>query len=132
MNILFIVEGKRTEKKLYKIWIPYLCSSLNYVELIQEISIDSFTIISGEGYPGYFNIIKNAFQDIVDYNYNINYLFICVDSEQKDYHEKLSEIEEFIQDECCNIDSEVVIIVQNHCIETWLIGNKNFDLRCCM
>ena len=91
MNALFLVEGKRTEKKLYKNWIPYIKNQLSFVELFQDITNNNFTIISGNGYPSYFEIIKNAFKDIY-YNVNlIDYVFICVDSEQKSYDEKLKQ-----------------------------------------
>ncbi|MCJ7570743.1 MAG: 2-dehydropantoate 2-reductase [Candidatus Thermoplasmatota archaeon] len=128
MNLLFLVEGKRTEKRLYKKWIPYVCDYLKYVNSLQEISENNFTIISGEGYPAYFRIIENAILDLAENEHDIDYLFICVDSEELDYNTKRSEIQSFV-DKYDKVPTEVVIIIQNHCIETWLMGNKDIEIN---
>lgn len=127
MNILFIVEGKRSEKKLYKNWIPYLCSSLNYVLSISELNDNNFTIITGGGYPNYFRRIKEVFMDIKDLN-SLNYVLICIDSEDLSFSEKQGQMWNFIEKECPRIDCEIKVIVQNHCIETWLMGNKRINI----
>ena len=128
MNILFLVEGRRSEKKIYKKWIPFLKNQLSYVESIQDISSNNFTIISGNGYPYYFNIIKNAFKDINVLKYNIDHIFICVDSEEDRYSVKYNEINNFIRLKCPIISSNIIIIIQHHCIETWLMGNRELDI----
>lgn len=128
MNILFLVEGKKSEKKIYQRWLPLMLNQPTYVGSIQEIDNDNFTIISGNGYPGYFKIIYNAFNDIDTFNYIIDQIFICVDSEEKDYNEKYNEIRNYVENECPHIYSNVNIIIQHHCIETWLMGNKDIDI----
>ena len=127
MNFLFVVEGKSTEKKLYKKWVTYVHPNIIYVESIIDLNQNNFTIISGGGFPDYYNVIKKAFEDINSLN-NVDYVFICVDSEEKDYISKIHEIRNFINNECCKISSTKFIIVQHHCIETWLMGNKNIDI----
>ena len=37
-------------------------------------------------------------------------------------------MEEFIEKECPPVNSGLVLIVQNHCIETWLMGNRKLNL----
>ncbi len=64
MNILFVVEGKRTEKRIYKKWIKYVQSSLEFVPKITDLTENNFTIISGGGYPGYKKVIRNSFRDV--------------------------------------------------------------------
>src|SRR3989344_2979010 len=115
MNFLFVVEGKRTEKKLYKKWVTYVHPNIVYVESIVDLTQNNFTIISGGGFPGYRNIIKKAFEDIRNLN-NVDYVFICIDSEEKDYIYKRDEIYNFINNECCDISSAKFVIVQHHCI----------------
>ena len=127
MNILFVVEGKRTEKILYKKWIKYVHSSLEFVQSTADLTGNNFAIISGGGFPGYYKVIKNSIRDINKFK-NIDYLFICIDSEELSYSEKLNELEKFIKKECPPVNSGLVLIVQNHCIETWLIGNKKINL----
>jgi len=127
MNLYFVVEGRRTEKSLYKYWVSYLCPQLNLVSHISELTQDNFSIISGEGQPGYFEKIKNAFLDIASLS-NVDYLFICVDSEDLLYNDKREQIDNFVSDECPAVDCQIVIIIQNHCIETWLMGNKRINI----
>jgi len=128
MNIYFVVEGRRTEKRLYKKWITYVHPNLEFVESITDLTENCFTIISGGGIPNYYRVIKNSIRDINKFN-NIDYLFICVDSEELSYSKKLNELEGFIEKECPSVNSVLVLIIQNHCIETWLMGNKRLNLN---
>jgi len=130
MNLLFIVEGKRTEKKLYKKWVKYCHPNLSFVDSIDKVSGDNYVIISGKGYPNYLNVICNAFKDIQRLN-NIDHIFICVDSEELSYVEKYDQIEQHINDVCGAIEIQPLIIIQNHCIETWLMGNKKLNISSC-
>lgn len=127
MNILFVVEGKRTEKRLYKKWIKYVQPGLEFVSAIADLIENNFTIISGGGFPGYYKVIKNSIHDVNQMN-NIDYLFICIDSEELSFSEKFREMEEFIEKECPPVNSRLSLIIQNHCIETWLMGNKRINL----
>lgn len=127
MNILLVVEGKRTEKRLYKKWIKYIHPDLEFVSMVGELTGNKFAIISGGGFPGYYDVIKKSIRDYNSIN-DINYLFICIDSEEFSYSEKLNELEEFIEKECPPVKSGLVLIIQNHCIETWLIGNRKLNL----
>lgn len=128
MNLYFVVEGRRTEKALYKNWVSYLSPHLNLVSHISELTQDNFSIISGGGQPGYLKIIRNAFLDIGSLN-NVDYFFICVDSEDLSYTEKREQIENFVRNECPAVVCNIVIIIQNHCIETWLMGNKRININ---
>lgn len=128
MNLYFVVEGKRTEKTLYKYWIPYLCPNLYLVSHISELTKENFCIISGGGQPGYFEIIRKSVLDIKSLN-NVDYLFICVDSEDLSYNDKWEQIENFLSDRCAAVDCQIIIIIQNHCIETWLMGNRRININ---
>lgn len=127
MNILFVVEGKRTEKKLYKKWVKYIQPGLEFVPGITDLTGNKFTIVSGGGFPGYYQVIKNSILDTDRLN-NIDCLFICIDSEELSFSEKLNQLEEFIKKECPPVGSSLVLIIQNHCIETWLMGNRRINI----
>lgn len=127
MNILFVVEGKRTEKRIYKKWIKYVQPGLEFVSTTADLTENNFTIISGGGFPGYYEVIKNSIRDVNRLN-NIDYLFICIDSEELSFSEKFMEMEEFVEKECPPVNSSLVLIIQNHCIETWLMGNRKINL----
>ena len=137
MNVLFIVEGKRTEKLIYKKWVPYIHPSLQYcqissaIEFIEHISqsrdSENLAILTGGGYPGYFKIISDIFRDI-GASTDIDYVIICVDSEDQSYDEKMTEIKNFIENDCIEIAPSIFVIIQHHCIETWLLANKRINI----
>ena len=127
MNFLFVVEGKSTEKKLYQKWIPYLLPHMKYVQNFEEIIDNNFIIINGGGYPNYFKKIKDAFLDAIDY-VNISHIFICIDAEDSSYDEKKAEITDYIKNECPLTTCFIKIIIQNSCIESWLMGNKRINI----
>jgi hypothetical protein len=125
MNIYIIVEG-RTEKPVYRCWIPLVNPNLSYVNHIKDMVDNNFSIISGKGYPNYLSVIEDAIADVNDSG-NIGKLIISVDSEDDTKEDKLDEIQYFISDKPCV--SEVVIIIQHFCIETWALGNRRIIKR---
>ena len=62
MNIYVVVEGL-TERIIYPTWIKLLNPNLNYVLSLSDISENDFSIITGGGYPSYFNVIESAIED---------------------------------------------------------------------
>lgn len=126
MNIYLVVEGAVSEKMIYTKWIPLLNSSLEIVTNIDDVVDNNVFIISGCGYPSYFDIIKNAIDDI-NTNNNFDRLVIAVDSEDMSYDEKKNEIVEFV--ELNNINIDYKIVVQHFCIEAWALGNTSIVQR---
>lgn len=121
MNIHVVTEGNVGEKKVYRHWIPLANPDLIYVDHISEIKNNNFSIISGGGYPNYFDIIGSAIED-VNVGGNIDRLVVAVDSEEMSYEEKKVEIQEFISKSTCHAD--VRIVIQHFCLETWALGNQ--------
>lgn len=121
MNLYVVVEGEVGEKKVYASWIPFVNPSLQQVGNISDFDQNNFIIISGNGYPNYFDIIKSAAQDVAD-NENIDMLVIAVDSEELEMEERFSEIEKYVSE--LQLEIEYSIIVQHFCIETWALGNQ--------
>ncbi len=131
MNIYFLVEGRHTEKKIYPEWLKYLIPELQRVEYYNEVIKNNYYIISGKGYPSILgDHLVNAVDKIQEMN-NYDYLVLCVDADEERVEERVSYIYQFLEDKKFNLGkTEVVIIVQNRCIETWLLGNnKIFDSR---
>jgi len=121
MNVYVVVEGK-TEKPVYKVWIPLVNSNLTYVNDIYDIERNNFSIISAKGYPEYYNkIIRDAIQDVNEVG-NIDRLVISVDSEENSREEKFEEVNSFLRDLQCV--APIIIVIQHFCIETWALGNR--------
>jgi len=126
MNILVLVEGEIGEKYVYEKWIPYVHTRITYVKSIFDIVQNNFSIISGGGYPNYFDVINNAIEDINQLG-NIDRLVIAIDSEEMTFEEKLLEMQDFIKDKACSVS--IKIVIQHFCLETWALGNKRVGPR---
>lgn len=120
MNIYIVTEG-RTEQKIYESWIPLINANLTRVDQIEDVTINNFFLITGGGYPGYFEIIEMAISD-VNNHMAFDRLVISVDSEDMAQREKYDEIEDFLSTLDCRI--EIRIVVQHFCIEAWGLGNR--------
>jgi len=126
MNIYVIVEGEVGEKKVYDKWINYLNPDLSPVNYLDEIDNNNYLIMAGMGFPQYYGMIEAAILDVND-NIKIDRLVIAVDSEENSYEEKLKEIKEKIESQGCR--TEIKIIIQHFCFETWGLGNKKAGPR---
>lgn len=121
MNIYLVVEGKKTEPIVYPKWIKYINPRYRVVQDIDKVLENNIYLISGEGYPSYFEVIEAGAFDVSE-NRQFDRLVIAVDSEDMTYSEKRTEITDFVDDLSVNIEYRVV--VQHFCIETWALGNR--------
>jgi hypothetical protein len=131
MNIYFLVEGRSTEKKLYTAWLNYLIPELQRVNFYDQIAQNNYVIISGNGYPSILDEgIPNAIDKIQEVP-KYNYLVICLDADEDTVEEREKYVNDFIKENIAIPASlEIVIIIQNRCIETWLLGNRKiFNYR---
>jgi hypothetical protein len=131
MNIYFLVEGNSTEKKIYPRWLNYLIPELTQVKYHDEVVKNNYYLISGEGYPAILHDgLDNAIDKIKEVN-KYDYLVICVDVDEETTEERYNYIINFINEKKLDLGStKIKIILQNRCIETWLLGNKKiFDSR---
>lgn len=120
MNIYLVVEGLG-EKKVYPKWIRIVNPKLRCVNEITAVHKNHVYIVSGGGYPSYFQVIEDAVED-VSINASFDRLVVAVDSEELSYHEKRKEIASFIDGLKANVDYHMII--QHFCLETWALGNR--------
>ena len=144
MNLLFLVEGGKTEPKVYKAWLSHLFPEINFVERPEDMTTNSCRIIAGNGYPNMVSApkilggrsrLEQCLLDIKDYK-NVDHFFICVDSEEDPYQARFDEIQSKLEDfkTRLGIDksqaTEFHIIIQNCCFETWALGNADIPAQC--
>ncbi len=120
MNIYLVAEGK-TEAIIYGCWVPFVNKTLKPVHSITEVDHNCLLIISAKGYPDYLRIIADAISDIQSTKL-FQRLVIVADSENLTKEEKLAEIHEFLNQHTCT--SEVKVVIQHFCIETWALANR--------
>jgi hypothetical protein len=121
MNIYLVVEGRVGEKLVYGFWVPLVNSALKVINKIDEVTENCLYIISGKGYPSYFDVISDGIEDVVSGGL-FNRLVIAIDSENMSYEDKRIEIQNFVESHKTKIDYR--IIVQHFCLETWALGNR--------
>jgi hypothetical protein len=136
VNLLFLVEGGKTEPKVYKAWLQHLFPSLTFVVRPEDMTMNTYRIIAGNGYPSMVDRQNNNSEvsrleacliDIEKFG-NVNHFFICIDSEEHSYTARFHELKSKLDDlkSGYNIDSsktEIHIIIQHCCFETWALGN---------
>jgi len=126
MNIYFLVEGKRTEKKVYPKWLSVLVPELVRVHSFDSVETNNYYIFSGNGFPSLLdNHLRNCIDDI-NKNMKYDYFVICLDADEQSIPNCKQEIYDFIEREkiILNSRTKFEIIVQNKCFETWFLGNS--------
>ncbi|WP_338815450.1 hypothetical protein V9L05_22865 (plasmid) [Bernardetia sp. Wsw4-3y2] len=125
MNIYFLVEGKRTEKKVYPKWLSFLIPKLKRVNFHNEAEKNNYYMFSANGFPSLLhNHLPNSVSDINESN-NFDYFVICIDGDDEGVENRRDEITDFMKENeiILNSDTKLEIIVQNKCFETWFLGN---------
>lgn len=128
MNIYFLVEGKRTEKKVYPQWLSHLVPVLKQVKHFNEVDKLNYYLFSSGGYPSILDDIPNAVEEINECG-KYSYLVVCLDADETDVEERKAEINRIFQYSSFELKAELVIIVQNRCFETWFLGNRKVYSR---
>lgn len=131
MNIYFLVEGRRTEKKVYPKWITSLIPEMKEIKDAYLADTKNFYIFTGHGYPSLLhNHLRNSIEEINTIG-NYNYLVICLDADEFTVKERENEVFDFINKNNLKLNSntELIVIVQNRCIETWFLGNSKVYKR---
>lgn len=124
MNIYFLVEGK-TEAKIYPKWLEHLLPELKRVNQAIEVEKNSFYLLNSGGFPSILEDLKKSVEDINNID-KFNYLVVSLDADELTIKERRKEIFDFIEKESIelNTNTELVLIIQKVCIETWLLGNR--------
>ncbi|MGB1251605.1 MAG: hypothetical protein ACPG8W_13390 [Candidatus Promineifilaceae bacterium] len=124
MNLYFLVEGK-TERKLYPQWLNYLTPELTRVNFYDEIQQNSYYLFSGGGYPQLLDKPLQASVEEINENGKYDYLVVVLDADEVDLDERIDEVmarfgEGGLQLQKCKLK----MIVQDKCLESWLLGNR--------
>lgn len=125
MNIYFLAEGRRTEARVYPAWLSYLIPELQRVSSPDEAKHKNYFFISAEGYPSIIHRhIPNSIADIKATG-KYDYFVICLDADEVSVQERQDEIYQFLNTENIELgNTNLVLIIQNRCIETWFLGNR--------
>lgn len=130
MNIYFLVEGKRTERKVYPAWLAHLVPELARVRHFDEVKKNNYFIFSGEGYPSILQKhLPNAVRDVNRVG-TYDYLVICLDADESSRSERESDVMTALAKNGLTLwSTQLQVIVQDRCIETWFLGNRRIISR---
>lgn len=130
MNLYFLVEGKQSERKVYPAWLAHLLPELQRVESCDDVHEKNYYLISGEGYPSLiYDFIPRSIAEI-NSNGKYSYFVVCLDAEENTVAELTTEIEDFLNEQKLKLNNaELVLIFQNRCLESWLLGNRKIYSR---
>lgn len=120
MNIYIVVEGE-TEKSVYASWIPFVNPKLQKVDYPEIALNNNYYIVSGGGFPQYYDVIDDAILNITQYN-QYDRLVIAIDSDDMTRQDKYNEVVQFLQHKQCQ--ANIKIIIQHFCFETWALANR--------
>ncbi|HKC69361.1 MAG TPA: hypothetical protein VKG26_14095 [Bacteroidia bacterium] len=125
MNLYFLLEGEQTEIILYPKWINYILPHFSKVDYEKNAVKNNYYIFSGGGIPSIYNHTVNAIKNIND-NPIYDKLIVCLDGEEIGVKNRIDELNTYIKNSGVIITSscELIIVIQNICIETWFLGNK--------
>jgi len=126
MNLYIIVEGRRTEKKVYPAWISHLIPRLSLVNWAYQVNNNDYFLFNGNGFPALLhNHLKNSIEEVNALE-KFNYLVLVLDVDESTVDGRIEEVNEFLEENDIelNPNTELVIIPQNRCIESWFLGNS--------
>ncbi|WP_373537601.1 hypothetical protein [Microcoleus sp.] len=130
MNLYFLVEGKQSERKVYPAWLAHLLPELQRVDNCDDVKEKNYYLISGEGYPSLiYEFIPRSIAEI-NSNGKYSYFVVCLDAEENTVAELTTEIDDFLTQQKLKLNNaELVLIFQNRCLESWLLGNRKIYSR---
>jgi hypothetical protein len=130
VNLYFLVEGRSTERKVYRAWVATAFPGLREVRSRDDMTDGTFQIVSTDGYPDILMRIDEVVGELVD-NPAIDHLFVCLDADDVDVTTRREEITARLDDAVAttrlrdvNPTARLHPIVQDCCIETWFLGHR--------
>jgi hypothetical protein len=120
LNIYLVVEDTYGTQ-VYSKWAKYINPRFSFIQDIRDVKENNIYVVSGNGYPNYYDIIEDAMND-VNSNNLFDRLVVAVDSEDQTFREKFDEVDSYIKSK--NFKKDYKIIIQHFCLETWALGNR--------
>lgn len=125
MNYYFLLEDEKSLLKVLPFWLKYMGFGCIRVPDISQVKNNNYILQSGQGVT---QLITKVLFDTIDTiqrsSNRIDKLVIILDSESVSVEQRKQEVTDKIKEkyDLVMLSFEIVIIVCNHCFETWLLG----------
>jgi hypothetical protein len=133
VNLVLLVEGEKTETRVYEAWLHQQLPALQRVRNVADLTTDGYVLVAGMGIPSYERRLAALLRDIDQSPGTVQQLWICVDSDDATYEQRYAKVEHHLAEgkegtrlAVTNPALEVRILVQHCCIETWFLGHEAF------
>jgi len=129
MNLYFLVEGQ-TEARLYPRWLKYLLPDFKRVKSFRKADYMNYYLFSAGGFPGIVHKhLSNAVREVNEAG-NYDYLIMCFDADENTVAQREDEVVRALERKNLYLENtQLMLVIQNCCIETWLLGNRNLYSR---
>lgn len=128
MNLYFLLEGRRSEPQIYAAWLPIVAPIFRRVPRYDLVTRNSYFLFTADGYPGILTKhLPNAVRDVNAVG-KYDFLVVVLDADEASVDERHSEIVKALSETPLK-GTELVMIVQNRCLESWLLGNRRIIAR---
>lgn len=131
MNLYFLLEGKSTERRVYRAWLAAAFPQLTEVHRLAEVQTDNFYMFSTDGQPAIFTAIDDTIADLCARPI-FDHLFICLDVEDSRREDVRRQVLDAIDASTAVRNQHLHApqlrihpILQDCCIESWFLGNTN-------
>lgn len=129
MNLYFIVEGRRTEYKIYPAWLSHLLPQFDRVRDSVDAQRRHYYLAHGSGIPSLYRFVADAVEEL-NTSGQYNFLVVCIDAEESTAAEVIEDLmNDLAKRNLKPRGYELLVMVQNRCIETWLLGNRKVFQR---
>ena len=133
MKLYILVEDGKSGHKIIDHWIPLLLPTLTRAKSIAEIQNNQYVLYSGMGYPRLLGTDRSSPEknilgqtiDTINLYQTIDYLLIFLDGDDDGVNLRHQIVQQKIESYHRPLSCPYVIFVQNKCLETWLLGNRD-------
>ncbi len=124
MNLYFLVEGQ-TEAQLYPEWLSHLLPDFKRVKSFDKVKYKNYYLFNAGGFPRIiYTHLPNAVSEVNESG-NYNYLVMCFDIDEETVEERAKKVQACLTQKNIRLDqARLMLMMQNCCIETWLLGNR--------
>lgn len=127
MNYYFLLEDEKSFLKVLPDWLKHLGFKCTRVPDITFVSEDTYILQSGQGVTQLVTkVLFETIETIKTSQNRIDKLIVIVDSESMSVGQRKNEVINKIKEKynMAELSFEIIIIVCNHCFESWLLGKK--------